>query len=54
MAVQDLPFRAVGGSGAVGVQDEPPVPAMNANVVMELAKQYTISNGGFAAVRLVA
>jgi hypothetical protein len=50
-------LAAVGASGfggAVGVEDELPASAMNADIMMELAYQGTILHGGFAAVFLVA
>src|SRR3984885_10210906 len=53
VAVQDLPFGSVGRGGAVGVQDEPPAAAVDADVVVELAQQHALTHGGFAAVFLV-
>src|SRR5580693_3105541 len=53
MAVQDLPVGSVGGGGAVGVQDEPPAAAVDADVVVELAQQHALAHGGLAAVFLV-
>ena len=51
--MQDLPFGPVGGGGAVGVQDEAPAAAVDADVVVELAQQHALADGGFAAVGLV-
>src|SRR5580700_8679648 len=53
MAVQDLAVGSVGGGGAVGVQDEAPAAAVDADVVVELAQQHALAHGGFAAVFLV-
>jgi hypothetical protein len=53
MAVQDLPVGPVGGGGAVGVQDEPPAAAVDADVVVELAQQHALTHGGLPAVFLV-
>jgi hypothetical protein len=39
VAVQDLPVGAVGGGGAVRVNDQLPAPAVNADIMMELAQQ---------------
>ena len=38
VAVQDLPVGAVRRGGAVGVQDDLPVPAVDTNVVVKLAQ----------------
>ena len=54
MAVQDLAVGAVGGGGGVGVEDEPPALAVDADVMVVLAKKDTISDGCLAAVGLVA
>jgi hypothetical protein len=43
MVVDDLPVRAIGGGGGVGVEDEPPAVAVDAYVMVELARKYTIS-----------
>ena len=53
MAVDDLPVRAIGGGGGVGVEDEPPAVAVDAYVMVELARKYTIFDGGVAVVGLV-
>src|ERR1700734_855682 len=53
MAVQGLPVGPVSRGGAVGVQDEPPAAAVDADVVVELAQQHAVAHGGFAAVFLV-
>src|SRR5580693_1577730 len=53
MAVKDLALRAVGGGGAVGVEHEPPAAAVDADVVVELAEQHAVGDGGCAAVFLV-
>ena len=55
MGSEDLP--AVGTSrfgGAVGVQDELPAAAVDADVVVELADQDAVVDGGLPAVLLVA
>ena len=51
--MQHLPFRAVSGGGAVGVQDEPPLPAVYAHIVMKLAQGDAIGDRCRAAVALV-
>src|ERR1700733_9032026 len=53
MAVQDLALGPVSRRGPVGVQDEPPAAAVDADVVVELAQQHALAHGGFAAVGLV-
>ena len=53
MAVQDLPVGSVGGGGGVGVQHEAPAAAVDAHVVVELAQQHAVGDGGFAAVGFV-
>ena len=52
--MQDLAFGAMGGGGGVRVEDEPPAPAVDADVVVELAHQDAVSHGGLAAVLFVA
>jgi hypothetical protein len=42
VAVQDLAFGSVGGGGAVGVQDEAPAAAVDADVVVELAQRRVV------------
>ena len=54
VAVDDLPVGAVGGGGGVGVQDEAPAAAVNADIMVELAQKGAVPQGGFAAVALVA
>src|SRR5271166_1320138 len=44
---------SVGGGGAVGVEYEPPAAAVDAHVVVELAQQHAVADGGLAAVGLV-
>src|SRR5215831_4122950 len=53
VAAQDLPVGAAGLGGAVGVQDELPAPAVDEHVVVELAQQHAVLDGGLAAVLLV-
>src|ERR1700733_2067700 len=53
MAVQDLALGPVSRRGPVGVQDEPPAAAVDADVGVELAQQPALTHGGFAAVGLV-
>ena len=45
---------AVGGGGGVGVQDEAPAAAVDADIMVELAQKGTIPQGGLSAVALVA
>jgi hypothetical protein len=52
---EDVP--AVGTSrfgGAVGMQEQLPAAAVNAHVVVELADEGAVSDGGLASVGLVA
>src|SRR5215470_11003083 len=51
--MEDLPVGAVGGGSAIRVEDYSPAPAVDAYVVVELAKQNAIANAGLAAVFLV-
>jgi hypothetical protein len=53
VAVQDLPVGSVRGGGAVRVQDEPPAAAVDPDVVVEVAQQHAVADGGCAAVGLV-
>jgi hypothetical protein len=50
---QHLPVGSVGGGGAVGMQHEAPAVAVDADVVVELAQQHAVGDGGFPAVGLV-
>jgi hypothetical protein len=55
VAVQDLfAVGASGFGGAVGVEDELPALAVDADVVVELADQDEVVQGSLAAVFLVA
>jgi len=45
---------AGGGPGAVGVMHDLPAPAVNADIMVELAQKRTISHGCLAAVALVS
>jgi hypothetical protein len=53
VAAQDLAAGSAGLGGAVGVQDDLPVPAVDAHVVVELAQQDAVGGAGLAAVFLV-
>src|SRR5689334_12239661 len=53
VAAEDLAVGAAGFGGAVGVQDDLPAPAVDADVVVELAQQDTRIDAGLAAVFLV-
>jgi len=53
VAADDLPLGAMGGGGAVGMQNQLPAPAVNTDIVVELAAQDTPADGGIAAVFLV-
>ena len=50
MAVDDLSLGAVGGGGAVGMQDQAPFPPVNANVMMKLTQGGAIRYRGWPAV----
>jgi len=52
VAAEDLAVGAAGLGGAVGVQDELPAPAVDADVVVELAQQHAAAGAGGAAVFL--
>ena len=54
VAVQYLPARPIRGGSPVRMQDEPPAPPVNANVMVKLTKQNTVSNRCLAAVGLMA
>jgi hypothetical protein len=51
--MNDLAGRAMGGGGGIGVQDEPPAPAVNAYIMVILAQKHTIPQGGLASMALV-
>jgi len=53
VAVQRLPSGPVGRGCAVGVQDEPPAPPVDGDVMMELAQKRAVLHRGLAAVCLV-
>src|ERR1700752_4377565 len=54
VAVRDLAAGAVHRGGAVRVEDDLPAQPVDTDVMVELAQKYTISDGGFAAVLLMA
>src|SRR5215831_4551286 len=51
--MEDLSVRAIGGGSAIWVEDYAPVPAVDADVVVELAQQHAVAGAGVAAVFLV-
>ena len=46
-------MRSAGLGGAVGVQDDLPAPAVDADIMMKLAQQHAVAGAGRAAVFLV-
>jgi hypothetical protein len=51
--VQHLAVRAVGGGGAIGMEDEFPAVPVDADVVVKLTQQNARGGGGFPAVCFV-
>jgi len=51
--MEDLPVRAIGRGSAIGVEDYSPAPAVDADIVVELAEQNARVDAGLSAVLLV-